>query len=289
MAVPVSLLLTTYRHGPYVEAALDGALSQSHGPLEIIVSDDASPDDTWARIEARVSTYRGPHRVVLQRHPVNIGNRANLMSAVRRATGRLHVLAHGDDIPAASRVQRLVQVWQQHRPVLLSSDVWRGVEPGAVRRLGKQWSTGPVSLGELTAKGWDSRMLGCSFAWDPCLWERFSMFDDRLRNSGDHCIPVRGALLGGFVYVAEPLLFWRKHARQQTFETGHGARSGVKLAADALGAQVQRLRDVRDARARRLWTGPPRALVQAERQVMAVMLQLGVQWSDAVDRLAETA
>jgi GT2 family glycosyltransferase len=53
--VDVSVLIVTYGHGDEIDACLDGALAQGGAGLtvEVVVADNASPDDTTARVRAR--------------------------------------------------------------------------------------------------------------------------------------------------------------------------------------------------------------------------------------------
>ena len=45
-APAVSVLVTTYRHAPFVEEALDSLLAQTSRDFETIITDDASGDGT---------------------------------------------------------------------------------------------------------------------------------------------------------------------------------------------------------------------------------------------------
>ena len=48
MSAKVSIVVTTYNGAKYLAAQLDSILAQTHQELEILISDDASMDDTWA-------------------------------------------------------------------------------------------------------------------------------------------------------------------------------------------------------------------------------------------------
>jgi glycosyltransferase involved in cell wall biosynthesis len=50
MAPLVSVVIPTYRHADFVLDAVCSALTQTYEPLEVIVVDDGSPDDTAARL-----------------------------------------------------------------------------------------------------------------------------------------------------------------------------------------------------------------------------------------------
>ena len=94
----VSFLLTTYNHQSFIEKALRGALAQSYSPLEIVVSDDCSGDQTFPIIQKIVSSYRGPHKLIVNRNPSNlgIGEHVNVMMGL--GNGELNVFSAGDDI-----------------------------------------------------------------------------------------------------------------------------------------------------------------------------------------------
>ena len=87
MTPRVSLLLIAYRQAATVRAAIEGALAQTGPPIEIIVSDDASDDDTWAQMQAAVAGYAGPHTVRLNRNPANLGIGAHLSRLVAMSSG----------------------------------------------------------------------------------------------------------------------------------------------------------------------------------------------------------
>jgi cellulose synthase/poly-beta-1,6-N-acetylglucosamine synthase-like glycosyltransferase len=78
----VSMLLIAYRQPDTVREAIEGALAQTYSPLEIIISDDASGDDTYAQMQAAVADYHGPHKIIMNRNQVNMGIGAHLSHLV---------------------------------------------------------------------------------------------------------------------------------------------------------------------------------------------------------------
>ena len=107
----VSMLLIAYHQQATVAEAIAGALAQTYSPLEILVSDDASGDGTWAAMQAAVAGYTGPHRVVLNRNPHNLGIGAHLSMLAARAQGELLFVAAGDDVSLPERCERCVAAW----------------------------------------------------------------------------------------------------------------------------------------------------------------------------------
>jgi glycosyltransferase involved in cell wall biosynthesis len=57
------LLVLTYNQATVVEAAVQSCLAQVGEPLEIVLSDDASTDGTYALLLEMAAAYRGPHQV----------------------------------------------------------------------------------------------------------------------------------------------------------------------------------------------------------------------------------
>ena len=90
-----SILLIAYNQQATIVEAIAGALAQTYSPLEIVVSDDASSDDTWAHMQHAVAGYAGPHRVVLNRNEHNLGIGAHLSRVVELSRGVLLFVAAG--------------------------------------------------------------------------------------------------------------------------------------------------------------------------------------------------
>ena len=183
--------------------------------------DDASDDGTWERVCERVGRYSGPHRLITVRQGANVGAAKNFYGALERTDAEFLVLAHGDDISQPHRVQRLAETWLDTGASLIASQVMTGPDPDRSKPLAPQSDpSGPISLGQLCQVSWSPRQLGASFAFERRVLTEFGPFDrSRLPRGGDHVLPTRAALLGGFHYLSEPLLFWRRHPGQMTLQT----------------------------------------------------------------------
>ncbi len=209
----VSLGLVVYRQEAFVAAAVRGALAQTYRPLEIVISDDASPDRTFAIVEETVAGYRGPHEVVLHRNPSRLGI-GNFNSVMERSQGRRMVIAHGDDIPHPHRVEKIVAAFDAHKVSMVCSNA--DTIDGSGQAMGPWVPPGKrpeYDLDNLVKKGWSPAFLGGSLAWDRELWEVFGPLDpDHSAVSSDWILPFRAGVLGGIHWIAEPLLQWRKHA-----------------------------------------------------------------------------
>ena len=103
----VTAVVTTYNQGPYIGAALGSVLAQTHRPLEIIVVDDGSTDDTPERVD------RSRDRVVYLRQP-NQGVAAARNTGVRQATGELIAFLDGDDLWEPEKLELQINAAVRH-------------------------------------------------------------------------------------------------------------------------------------------------------------------------------
>jgi glycosyltransferase involved in cell wall biosynthesis len=100
----VSIVIPTFNRAPLVVNAIQSALSQSHSPLEVIVVDDGSTDNTSSVLER----YRSDHRVRLARHATNEGPSAAKNTGLRLVQGDWVGILDSDDELLPGALQSLV-------------------------------------------------------------------------------------------------------------------------------------------------------------------------------------
>ncbi len=105
----LTFAVITYNQAEYAAQAAQAALSQTYAPLEIILSDDRSPDDTFATLQHAAETYRGPNRVIVRQTGHNLGLIGHINDIMRLAQGQLVIIAAGDDISLPQRAQRIYE------------------------------------------------------------------------------------------------------------------------------------------------------------------------------------
>lgn len=123
MAAPtVSVALCTHNGADYIEEQLRSILAQTHPVDEIIVSDDASRDDTIARIRSIVgeSPEAPVLRVLLNDSPLGVTR--NFEQAVQATTGDLIALCDQDDVWRSDKIAVMVDRFarQPHLSLLFS-------------------------------------------------------------------------------------------------------------------------------------------------------------------------
>ena len=94
----VSVIMITYGHEKYIEEAIRGVfLQKTNFPLELIISNDNSPDST-DEIVKNIIKY-APENISVKyiQHPENIGMLPNLISTLKMAAGKYIAVCEGDD------------------------------------------------------------------------------------------------------------------------------------------------------------------------------------------------
>ena len=107
----VSFFVTAYRQEQLVAASIEAAFAQTGPPLEILLSDDCSPDGTFAVMQAMAAAYDGPHTVLLNRNPRNSASPPTSTGSWRLTSGDFVVQNAGDDVATPDRTSRLVAAW----------------------------------------------------------------------------------------------------------------------------------------------------------------------------------
>jgi glycosyltransferase involved in cell wall biosynthesis len=222
MAPPkVSFALICYEQEEFVRDAVRAALAQDYEPLEIVLSDDCSPDGTFDIIEEELAKYDGPHTLSINRNPTNLGSE-HLDKVMTLVRGDFVVVAHGDDISMPHRTRRTVDAWIKHDVSLISSNA--AIIDAEARPLGLLCNVDEdreIPVEEIIDRGWNKTMLGATFSYHRDVFTRFEPLDRRALAAGiDHIFPFRAALLKGMYYLSEPLVRWRRHGRNLTDAVG---------------------------------------------------------------------
>ncbi len=98
----VSIVIATYNRADLLSATLDSALSQTYRDIEVVVSDNASTDDTPELM--RVYVARDP-RVRYIRRTVNEGPIVNYHTALQAATGDYIAFLDSDDLFHPAKIE----------------------------------------------------------------------------------------------------------------------------------------------------------------------------------------
>lgn len=109
----VTIAMMTYNQEKYVKDSVRGLLAQTYEPLEIVISDDCSTDQTWPIIVSEIDSYKrngGIHsNIHVYRNETNMGVSKNFECIVYHAHGEIIICQGGDDVSLPCRAELIVK------------------------------------------------------------------------------------------------------------------------------------------------------------------------------------
>jgi len=105
----LSIIIPTYNRARLLERCLHSVLACQLGDIEILVSDNASPDDTQDVLQ----TFRDP-RLHFSRNKTNLGFEANMLKLLRSAAGEWIFCLTDDDFLLPNALERLLMIIKCH-------------------------------------------------------------------------------------------------------------------------------------------------------------------------------
>ena len=110
----VSFAVSCYKASRFIRETIEGIVAQTYRPLEIVVSDDCSPDDTWDVLLENIKRLEDEHKdikFIANRNETNLGNFGNFEKLLSLTSGVIVIKNDGDDISCPERAERTVDAW----------------------------------------------------------------------------------------------------------------------------------------------------------------------------------
>ncbi len=252
----LSVAMATYRGAPFLSKQIQSILDQDSPADEIVVSDDASSDQTFAIAKSFANTSS---RVVASLQNINVGTISNFEAAIRKATGDVIVLSDQDDVWHRGKLSRIREAFESDRELGLAFSDARLID-----RIGADLGTTLWSAVRMSA--WERDQLRSSHAFD-LLLRRFLVTGATMafrRTHLDALLPFSKDLLhdawislvlssiSRIGVIDEPLMDYRQHDGQQVGERDKMRslatqfQAARKMDADYFAKQLRAFTDVRD-------------------------------------------
>jgi glycosyltransferase involved in cell wall biosynthesis len=229
--VRVSVVIPSFNHAGYVEAALESVFRQTYRDIEIVVIDDGSSDGSPERIRDALRRSPFPARL---RARANRGAAATLNEAVTLSTGDFVNVLNSDDRFAASRIATMVDAiarrgltWGFSRVALIDE---QGVAVGvdASPRASELYYRADSVAARDTIS---AAFLSCNPAvssgtlfFARSLFDRLGGFGDlRYNHDWDFCL--RASIVAEPVFVASPEYDYRLHGGNTILESAPAAKT----------------------------------------------------------------
>jgi glycosyltransferase involved in cell wall biosynthesis len=211
MKLETSVIIPSYNNSVFLPEAIESALSQSVSPLEVIVIDDGSTDNTRDIIEQ----YRRCIRYFFQENKGVAGARNR---GIEEARGNLVAFLDADDIWLPEKLKRQVDYLAKHPHAgLVHSDLFHWDDhtgEKSLRPCGRHEFSGPCYKRFF----FGSRVLPSTvLIRKTCLSATFR-FDERIRRASveDYDFFMRIARFYNLAYIDEPLILYRMHTSNAT-------------------------------------------------------------------------
>lgn len=120
MTLPISVVLCSYNGSRFITEQVASILNQTYPVTELIISDDASTDDTVAVAEVLAENDK---RIIIIRNIRNMGFTANFEKALQKAKHDLIAIADQDDIWHEHKIERLLKEFTPSSPLIYSDSV----------------------------------------------------------------------------------------------------------------------------------------------------------------------
>ena len=230
----VSVCIPTYNGEKYLKEALDSILSQTYSPLEIILSDDGSTDNTVAIAQSVQSKFSGDFKIFTH---CQYGLAANWNYAIAQAQGKYIKFLFQDDILEPDCITKLVNLAEQDEEIGLvfsrrnilfsdtakSNKICRGIGASA-QDLQQAWSNlKPIQQGTELLSNFNILNPPLNKIGEPStvlikksVFDRLGYFDADLQQLVDVEMWFRIMSYYKIGFINENLSAWRIHPEQLT-------------------------------------------------------------------------
>lgn len=212
----VSIALATYNGSRFLDQQLQTLASQERLPDELVVADDASIDDTVAKIEAFAAT--APFPVRLYRNAKRLGYLANFMRAAALCRSDVIAFCDQDDIWEPRKLHACLAPFDDPEVLIVYHDAL-AVEPDGTPLAPLDNPTAPAVVSYLQSPPMDyalgfaqlfrSSLRSCSQLWCQSLDHKEVHRQERMAH--DQWFFFLGSVLGSIAHIDEPLVRYRQH------------------------------------------------------------------------------
>lgn len=212
----ISVALATYNGARFLGEQLESLARQTLQPLELVVCDDGSTDDTLEILERWCRA--APFPVHIHQNPTRLGFADNFLRAASLCQGDLIAFCDQDDVWLPDKLTQCAARFQADPELRLATyNAWVTDESLAKKRLLQPRSTAIYHQSQLRL--FDHRFFGFSMVFDGRILRDFP-FTDRPTDyilegpmPHDHWVPFLASALGKILIDGEPTALYRQHGK----------------------------------------------------------------------------
>ncbi len=289
----LTLALCCYKFERFVSEAVDGAFAQTYRPLEIVISDDHSPDATWARIveavmrlggnEALDDAWREPDfcgtvefdvsselHLVLNRNEKNLGLALHENKLFELSHGEWIAFQAGDDISMPNRMEVIAERVEAVPGIRCLHSSLEVIDANG----------NPFKVSEdfkKTSKGRGAGLpsiIGAGAVYHRDVYWKFGSLGAKVFDE-DHVLPLRASLLGVVELIQDQLVRYRKHGDNVSGCFSSDPIGGARYRLRLMHSYYQELDDLHTAEERDLAIS--RQVIGKYRKL--ILQDMEVQWA----------
>ncbi len=221
--LPISVAMTTYNGGQFLERQIESILSQSLSPAEILVCDDQSTDNT---VEI-LNKYMRKGKLLYTVNEERLGLVENFKKVVSLTKGNNYIaLSDQDDIWLENKLEtcakELLKIESVNIPSMVYSDLLVVDEDDKVV---------VTSFWNETRRGnythcietliFGNFVNGCTTLFNPPMRSYFSTIPNNVPLNHDAWLALIAFTFGKVSTIKEPLVKYRQHRNNITFSTSY--------------------------------------------------------------------
>jgi len=213
----VSIGLPVYNEAQFIQQTLNSILAQTYTNFELIISDNASTDDTFAICQMYAERDK---RITLLNQPKNMGASVNFAKIMEQVKGRYFAFISGHDVWHPNFLSRCVEVLSQSDAIVLCFPQAASIDVEN-RHLG-MWSGSlmdtmgldPISRLHITL--WTAVYM-YPFYGVYCLstFKKLTTLQNTKVIGPDNLLIAELSLHGFFYHIKEPLLYLRQNRTKE--------------------------------------------------------------------------
>jgi len=209
----ISVVIPCYKYGHFLPQAVASVLDQDGVDVDVLIVDDASPDDS-ADVARRLASQDDRVKVLV--HESNKGHIRTYNDGLELATGDYTVLLSADDLVTPGALTRAAELMERHPSVGLvygAIQSFTGSPPARPRAAADHWAIWPGHEWARTvfADG-RNRMASPEAVVRTVTMNAVGLYDPEQPHAGDLQMWLRLAAVSDVGYVAGPIqAFYRLH------------------------------------------------------------------------------
>lgn len=209
----ISYVVTAYNIEAYIRESIQCAFAQTYSPMEIILSDDCSSDMTFSIMKEMASSYKGPHKIKLNRNEKNLGITRHMNKAyLELAEGEIIIAAHGDDVSIANRSLLSYDFLRKHPDVTAVSLGMKSIDSCGRKNATDDAFVDSVRYYDFSSGG---NIPAPSRAFLRKVMTTFGPLNDDCPTE-DELITWRALMLGKNVFLPDIGVLYRKHSNSSS-------------------------------------------------------------------------